>query len=53
MSIKKLFDSQRSKNYLSETDEREAFADVESSRNVKANSNISLRHASAKMQEKL
>ena len=36
MSIKKLFDSQRSKNYLSETDEREAFADVESSRNVKA-----------------
>jgi len=36
MSIKKLFDSQRSKNYLSETDEREAFADIESSRNMKA-----------------
>ena len=35
MSIKKLFDSpNRNKNYLSDTDQKKAFADVESSRNV-------------------
>ena len=35
MSIKKLFDSpNRNKNYLSDTDRKTAFADVESSRNV-------------------
>ena len=36
MSIKKLFDQNKSKNYLAETDEREIFRDVESARNVKA-----------------
>ena len=37
MSIKKLFDStNKSKNYLSDTDEQKAFEDVESGRNVRA-----------------
>tara|TARA_R110000824_G_scaffold400651_1_gene608671 strand:- start:12125 stop:21541 length:9417 start_codon:yes stop_codon:yes gene_type:complete len=37
MSIKKLFDSaEKTKNYISEVDEKEAFSDVESSRNTKA-----------------
>jgi len=37
MSIKKLFDSiEKTKNYVSETNEKEAFSDVESSRNTKA-----------------
>jgi len=37
MSIKKLFDStNKGRNYLSETDEKEAFSEVESSRNVRA-----------------
>ena len=35
MSIKKLFDSTRdSKNYLSDTDQKTAFSDIESSRNL-------------------
>ena len=36
MSIKKLFDTENSKNYLSEANEKDAFNDVESARNLKA-----------------
>jgi len=36
MSIKKLFDTDTSRNYLSETNTKEAFKDVESSRNMEA-----------------
>ena len=36
MSIKKLFDTSNSKNYVSDTNERDAFNDVESVRNAKA-----------------
>ena len=37
MSIKKLFDStNKGRNYLSETDDKNAFSEVESSRNVRA-----------------
>ena len=37
MSIKKLFDStNKSRNYLSDTDEQKAFKDVESEKNVRA-----------------
>ena len=36
MSIKKLFDTSNSKNYISDTNERDAFEDVESARNASA-----------------
>ena len=36
MSIKKLFDTKNSKNYISDTNERDAFEDVESARNASA-----------------